>query len=531
MFQIGYVECAKDRYDLLKETIMPSLYESLKKLQKSCVVTVFDKTDPNKLQSFVVPRNINMRSIRISEHKVISFTCGDDAQQLHEIKFNACDDVFHWNLQCVKTISQFFDFYIGDLAFLALILGLVNSDSYWCVLCSLNGRTFNCDEEQVEEKLRTMENIRELLVQYIESGEKTPNILGVNSKPLLPVDPARLIVPILHCPMGLVDKLLEVFSDWVYFNVLELDELSSTHRKRFIDAEKRLELAIQRLDEKRRAGVAAEQGQGGDRAQTAEEFREAQKEKNEAVKERASANRQWKQTLKSLRSEVGGYHSKLEKIYKRHNISREYYHGGKFNGVNCIRLMGKSESIFEKRDDSLATVNAINSKCEQFRELFGNQDAIWSSVRGVQGLLPSDAELDDLEQALKHGKKLWIEAGISTLQPKWHLTFDFHLLKQMRKFGGLADKSDETIEKGHQEWKTYQQRYARVGNFQQQQLAIRKAWKRGRHPRIRQAATKVAVKIGAHSKQTSRKRAAEENKQATIEIKKEKRARFIGKED
>jgi hypothetical protein len=35
-----------------------------------------------------------------------------------------------------------------------------------------------------------------------------------------------------------------------------------------------------------------------------------------------------------------------------------------------------------------------------------------------------------------------------TLQPKWHLTFDGHLLEQFKKYGGLADKSsDETIEK------------------------------------------------------------------------------------
>jgi hypothetical protein len=38
---------------------------------------------------------------------------------------------------------------------------------------------------------------------------------------------------------------------------------------------------------------------------------------------------------------------------------------------------------------------------------------------------------------------------LSTLQPKWHITFDGPLLHQFNKFGGLADKSDETIEKGH----------------------------------------------------------------------------------
>jgi hypothetical protein len=44
--------------------------------------------------------------------------------------------------------------------------------------------------------------------------------------------------------------------------------------------------------------------------------------------------------------------------------------------------------------------------------------------------------------------------GLSTLQPKWHLTFDGHLMEQFKQHGGLADKSDETIEKGHQTLKT-----------------------------------------------------------------------------
>jgi hypothetical protein len=48
---------------------------------------------------------------------------------------------------------------------------------------------------------------------------------------------------------------------------------------------------------------------------------------------------------------------------------------------------------------------------------------------------------------------------LSTLQPKWHLTFDGHLLEQFKKFGGLADKSDETIEKGHQTFKHLRERF------------------------------------------------------------------------
>ena len=43
----------------------------------------------------------------------------------------------------------------------------------------------------------------------------THNCKGVNCEGLLDMDPCRIIVPILHCPMGLVDKILKSFVSWI----------------------------------------------------------------------------------------------------------------------------------------------------------------------------------------------------------------------------------------------------------------------------------------------------------------------------
>jgi hypothetical protein len=75
------------------------------------------------------------------------------------------------------------------------------------------------------------------------------------------------------------------------------------------------------------------------------------------------------------------------------------------------------------------------------------------------GLLPAAANLVFLEKAIAEGKRRWLELGLSTFQPKWHLTFDGHLLHCVDVFGGLADKSDEAIEKGHREWKQLQENF------------------------------------------------------------------------
>ena len=69
--------------------------------------------------------------------------------------------------------------------------------------------------------------------------------------------------------------------------------------------------------------------------------------------------------------------------------------------------------------------------------LLGLFDAIWSTVRSLHsGLLPTIKQKRSLENGLKEAKTLWLKMKLSTLQPKWHLTFDGHHLDQFSKYGG-----------------------------------------------------------------------------------------------
>ena len=96
------------------------------------------------------------------------------------------------------------------------------------------------------------------------------------------------------------------------------------------------------------------------------------------------------------------------------------------------------------------TEEYITEHCNKFCWLLGLLDAIWSLVRGIDGLLPTEEQKEKLKKAIAAGKALWIDMKLSTQQPKWHLTFDGHLLDQFCKYDGLSDKSDESIEKVHQ---------------------------------------------------------------------------------
>jgi hypothetical protein len=88
--------------------------------------------------------------------------------------------------------------------------------------------------------------------------------------------------------------------------------------------------------------------------------------------------------------------------------------------------------------------------------------------------LPTDEQKERLAEALKEGKALRLQMGLSMLQPKWHLTFDGHLLDQFTKYGGLADKSDESIEKGHQTLKALRNRFRGIPTYKQHETCIRR---------------------------------------------------------
>ena len=133
------------------------------------------------------------------------------------------------------------------------------------------------------------------------------------------------------------------------------------------------------------------------------------------------------------------------------------------------------------------TEAAVELKCQEYCSLLGLLDAIWSTVRGLDsGLLPTDKQKESLACALKEAKALWLRMGLSTLQPKWHLTFDGHLLNQFTKFGGLADKSDETIEKGHQTLKDLRDRFRGISSYEQRETCIRRELHRSRSKEVQQ---------------------------------------------
>ena len=104
---------------------------------------------------------------------------------------------------------------------------------------------------------RTKESLAECLEQYLllvanNSTRKQPpaNYKGVNCSALLQMDPQRIVIPILHCPMGLVDKVLETFKAWVNLEVEDIKDAGDEEvRSDFRVAKAEHAIAIRTLKE------------------------------------------------------------------------------------------------------------------------------------------------------------------------------------------------------------------------------------------------------------------------------------------
>jgi hypothetical protein len=417
-------------------------------------------------------------------------------------------------------------------------------------MCMFRGSQFNCNHNSLTTK-RTKESLVESLEEYMllaaHPTKKTPpNVRGVNNAGLWDIDPQRIIIPVLHCPMGLVDKVLECFKNWVNLDVEDIrNDAATLARSNYRLAKTQHDTAIQKQQEAMHALSLVLNVDADYPAAKALE-RAADRARKEAKKAESEAKQQYDLQMQRHNAKKISLNQKFEHVFRHNGVKREHYHGGKFNGVNCIRIMAQAKELLlgggdddEAVDDhgflqlcllskeDTAIEDAIRDKCKDFARLLGLLDAIWSTVRGIDaGLLPTEAQQLSLQIALLEAKELWLRMNISTLQPKWHLTFDGHLLEQFKQFQGLADKSDESIEKGHQTLKLLRDRFRGISSYEQKETCIRRELRRGRSPEIQQHIDKYEALI-KQSTSTKRARDTVERQDNNKRAKQEKREAYI----
>jgi len=134
--QIASVDCSKDAFELLQNTVMPRIREQLIRLQGSVAVVAFDVKEPTKrFKALLVPRSIDLPNVQFNDMvmgdtRALSMHCPCN----HSLHGNTVDlSTFFDNntlvadLRITICISNFHGLCVDDLAFQAMLVGMTNS--------------------------------------------------------------------------------------------------------------------------------------------------------------------------------------------------------------------------------------------------------------------------------------------------------------------------------------------------------------------------------------------------------------------
>jgi hypothetical protein len=517
------LECRKDTHGLLAKTVMKSVSDGIKKLLESaCIVIHNSIKGTDYCKAILVSANIDKIELGPSG-KTFKYT--ETASPNEWTVIPIPEELFGPDARATKVVSSFHDLYVGDLAFFALTLGMPGASSGRCLSCNLTSANFNSNCDKDAFSIELIEGCLQVLKEKRASGLRTKNIKGVTEAMLLPISSlSKILVPTLHCPMGLIDKFLESFLGWAHMDVIQLTKEEDKIRDEYFMAEQHLGIAIDLLAESKEMGDDSEE--------SAAAIRLHQDAKNQAAAARTKASYEYKEMIKVHKRSSDSFHNQLEETCRKLNIVRECYHGGKYNGVMCIKIMNNSDKIIESASQALVDLKSDNlpegeilRKSRMYSELLNTLDSIWSNVCSIKtGLLPTDDDLKNLELLLIVGKRQWLNLGISTSQPKWHLTFDGLLLRQVARYRGLADKGDAPIELGHQIFGRLHERFRGAATFEQRERSIMRAYRKRSHPKVLMAFKEMNLERPRHNTNSSRqkKRMADfESKQLTKRIKRE----------
>jgi hypothetical protein len=86
-------------------------------------------------------------------------------------------------------------------------------------------------------------------------------------------------------------------------------------------------------------------------------------------------------------------------------------------------------------------------------------------------ILPSDDYMQTLRENIECARKIWVENLKISATPKAHSLFDGHAYEQHKQLGGIGDKLEDFVEKGHQIGMRDERRTWYIRNWEQMQCS------------------------------------------------------------
>jgi hypothetical protein len=162
----------------------------------------------------------------------------------------------------------------------------------------------------------------------------------------------------------------------------------------------------------------------------------------------------------------------------KYNLKRAAYHGGKFNGVHCRKIMQEGDGLIDdiesylkefKHASKLADDNEIEVICDLIKRLLRTLNTVFSKLRMPHGT-PVENDYEVLETAIGQAAKLWEELDLN-YTPKFHL-LHVHALPFMRQHKGFGEMLEDDLEKSHQDMDRIHRRLAGLGSCSKRADAI-----------------------------------------------------------
>ena len=596
-FQFGNIDCKKDKAEILA-LIAPSVNETMERLKNGMLVGV--KDEKNNLEVLFLPKNVkaSLTTLKRDGKVHLQWTQeegGSEILKVFELKNLDTDDNQTYHIWTV--VDNFVHFVCGDLAFLATIQGRDETSHCRCPWCDLSSKEWNKKDQSREGRPLTLDCLTsygQKALQYCNDltaarGARRaatavtttatvtaavaptiaadvaptttdattttdtptrrgrgwlppkPDTKGVKSMPQWKIEPRRLIVPLLHLEIGLLNKAWTCLNDYfdVYVENIPQEErnlrenlrekretlakLEDEHDLTFVQKQTaykqlsslRKQLSAVKTDSKRKRPAPTPEQKSI--------LKQRQAQLEDAIKLKINLIKDLKKELEKMKDEkarikvyitnisdsiksakqkrIGdedGLDSHVEKILaETAKIYPQAFHGGQMNGVCCLRFLNNVEEIMDKvrgkaserlkgreangDNENMCTDVQLTKVVDDYTNLFRVMDLSFSLLRTPA---PTEDEINEARKAIFVLEKLWRNLNIN-ITPKAHVLF-VHAVDQFEMFGGIADKVEDFVEKSHQLGKQLDHLTARMPKqcYRQQQLIhIKRMWLQ-QHPAI-----------------------------------------------
>jgi hypothetical protein len=470
-YSIGEIDCKKDDYRTLLNTLMPKYDEMISRLN-------------TKMLSFTLQGNETICQIT------------DDQRIIEQAE----------KTMVIKT------FVTGDYKFYATILGKPDRAQFYCTWCKMLWSIWKADANSTGD-VWTQNGLH----QTFQVGSTIPAVnQGVVSASLLKsVEVSNFLFAMLHQLLGtgndirkeIVTMIDMEFETWpedlvaLHLNRLDADIDLETQLRNQLNSDAIIDNRINTLQHNMTALTNNYQREprGGANMQQVRQHFIAQKllitDDIKALKDEKKQNdimvKDARKVLTAAKKVLKGsitnrtYTDKplrimLFDIFKEYSITPEQYHGGEFVGNHCRIFMDKAKEICAEIGDILKLVpierrrrrttnsdvmtdEAIDEKLGTLRDLLILADSIYSTCNAPAGTLDDDA-ITSTREVVSIFCAMWRQSGLSVTVKvhniEKHLVSDF-----LERFRGLGEYDESFMERDHQTGVKNERKSANIKTF------------------------------------------------------------------